>query len=177
MTEAERVEFNKMTDEQRLEKIRADMVTESDRMYAETVENYAKFKRAKMSRATMIEQMQFTAKGSGWGFGIASFAGQMVFASQRHDWKSCALFTFDTKAFATIDELRWIYAWSEMYNAKMDRVLGRPRFSLNPFMFGLDTGYDGKSRRFFHKRASWQSGQYFSPTLDEAIRFACEVTR
>jgi hypothetical protein len=89
-------------------------------------------------------------------------------------WKSWTLFLHETKLLGTADDIRWLCAWSMAYNARMDEILGPWRHSNNAWIMGIRARYDGTTY-YYHKRQSWQSGQFWSNTMEEAIRFACEA--
>ncbi len=167
------VAYKKMTEEQRLNSAGTGIRERAELLYENTLYAYDVLRRRKMSRKDMAEELQFLSADSGHGYGVCDFAGAMLTAMYRGPgWKSWALFTHDTKVHATVEEMRWFCAFSRAYNARMDAVLGPWRHSNSAWMMGIRRRADG-SHDYFHKRQSGRFGQYYSPTLNEAILFAC----
>jgi len=119
-----------------------------------------------MNRQQMIEQMEWLTPDSGTGFGICSVGNSFLWAMQepskaQPDLKSIVAIKGPTIKY-TDGEITALFEFSQRQTARYDELF---RYRLGANMIIIDKTDWG----WLRKRMSWDMGEMYSKTLDDAL--------
>lgn len=117
-----------------------------------------------MTRENLIEKLLWITPNSGWGFGLGGGLFQALSPSKRTIKSAVVIKQPESKY--TDEELEKLLAFSEKVTEHHVKLLGSVLVSDN--LIVIDKMEDGS---WLRKARSWEMGEFFSPTLDEAIEF------
>lgn len=126
----------------------------------------SELKVVELSREEMVEKLMWNSGGT--GFGICSFASELLWqmdqpGPDKPDLISVVAVGAPPDNY-TDEELAKLVAFSEERTARYDKMF---RYRRGANLIIIHKTEDGQ--RWLRKRLSWDRGQMYSPTLEEAI--------